>query len=172
VGGGGTWEGFGQSGCLVLAVLVLEPRVGRAEHWGSMWSRERDASATKIHLQWQAAIRDLDVPRIRLHDARHTCATLMHLQGVPIALVAAWARPRTCPSLSALTSTPNQTRSNSRPGALLRRPLASGTDAIARPCGDTRRDPVTIFDNLGRAEHACDLHKSHTAKSKTNSKSG
>jgi integrase len=39
---------------------------------------------------WQAAIRDLDVPLIRLHDARHTCATLMHLQGVPIALVAAW----------------------------------------------------------------------------------
>jgi len=39
---------------------------------------------------WQAAIRDLNVPQIRLHDARHTCATLMHLQGVPIALVAAW----------------------------------------------------------------------------------
>ena len=39
---------------------------------------------------WQAAIRDLSVPQIRLHDARHTCATLMHLQGVPIALVAAW----------------------------------------------------------------------------------
>jgi integrase len=39
---------------------------------------------------WQTAIRNLDVPQIRLHDARHTCATLMHLQGVPIALVAAW----------------------------------------------------------------------------------
>jgi integrase len=39
---------------------------------------------------WQARIRGLDVPQIRLHDARHTCATLMHLQGVPIALVAAW----------------------------------------------------------------------------------
>jgi integrase len=38
---------------------------------------------------WQAAIRDLDVRQIRLHDARHTCATLMHLPGVPIALVAA-----------------------------------------------------------------------------------
>jgi integrase len=38
----------------------------------------------------QAAIRGLDVPQIRLHDARHTCATLMHLQGVPIVLVAAW----------------------------------------------------------------------------------
>jgi integrase len=39
---------------------------------------------------WQAAIKKLDVPQVRLHDARHTCATLMHLQGVPIALVAAW----------------------------------------------------------------------------------
>ena len=39
---------------------------------------------------WQAAIRNLDVPQIRLHDARHTCATLMHLQAGPIALVAAW----------------------------------------------------------------------------------
>jgi integrase len=28
---------------------------------------------------WQAAIRALDVPQVRLHDARHTCATLMHL---------------------------------------------------------------------------------------------
>ena len=39
---------------------------------------------------WADAIRGLDVPQIRLHDARHTCATLMHLQNVPIALVAAW----------------------------------------------------------------------------------
>jgi integrase len=39
---------------------------------------------------WQAAIKKLDVPQVRLHDARHTCATLMHLQGDPIALVAAW----------------------------------------------------------------------------------
>ncbi len=37
---------------------------------------------------WQAAIKNLDVPQVRLHDARHTCATLM--RGVPIALVAAW----------------------------------------------------------------------------------
>lgn len=43
-----------------------------------------------LSTMWQSAIRDLDVPQIRLHDARHTCATLMHLQGVPIALVAAW----------------------------------------------------------------------------------
>jgi integrase len=27
---------------------------------------------------------------IKLHGARHSCATLMHLQGVPVAVVAAW----------------------------------------------------------------------------------
>jgi integrase len=43
-----------------------------------------------LSTMWQAALRNLDVPQVRLHDARHTCATLMHLQGVPIALVAAW----------------------------------------------------------------------------------
>jgi len=43
-----------------------------------------------LSTMWQAAIKDLEVPQVRLHDARHTCATLMHLQGVPIALVAAW----------------------------------------------------------------------------------
>jgi integrase len=39
---------------------------------------------------WSAAIADLEVPKFRLHDARHTCATLMTLQKVPIVLVAAW----------------------------------------------------------------------------------
>jgi integrase len=27
---------------------------------------------------------------IKLHAARHTCATLMHLQGVPVVVIAAW----------------------------------------------------------------------------------
>jgi integrase len=30
------------------------------------------------------------VPAIRLHDARHTAATLMHLRGVPLAVISAW----------------------------------------------------------------------------------
>jgi integrase len=29
-------------------------------------------------------------PVIRLHDARHTCGTTMHLRGVPIAVISAW----------------------------------------------------------------------------------
>ena len=30
------------------------------------------------------------VPHIRLHDARYTCGTAMHLQGVPHVVIAAW----------------------------------------------------------------------------------
>jgi integrase len=39
---------------------------------------------------WRALCVAAKVPSIRLHDARHTCGTLMHLQGVPIAVVSAW----------------------------------------------------------------------------------
>jgi Phage integrase family len=30
------------------------------------------------------------LPAIRLHDARHTCGTLMHLRGVPTAVISKW----------------------------------------------------------------------------------
>jgi integrase len=40
--------------------------------------------------RWVHAVERAKVPAIRLHDARHTCATLMHLRGVPIAVIAAW----------------------------------------------------------------------------------
>jgi integrase len=39
---------------------------------------------------WRAAARAAGVREIKLHAARHTCATLMHLQGVPVAVIAAW----------------------------------------------------------------------------------
>ena len=32
---------------------------------------------------WSKAVSAACVPHIRLHDARHTCGTTMHLQGVP-----------------------------------------------------------------------------------------
>ena len=43
-----------------------------------------------LHDYWIAICRKAKVSRIRLHDARHTCGTLMHLQGVPIAVIADW----------------------------------------------------------------------------------
>jgi integrase len=40
---------------------------------------------------WAKAIAAADVPRIRLHDARHTCGTIMHLYDhVPPATISAW----------------------------------------------------------------------------------
>lgn len=39
---------------------------------------------------WTKKVKDASLPHIRLHDARHSCGTLMHLRGVPIAVIAAW----------------------------------------------------------------------------------
>ena len=40
---------------------------------------------------WAAACAKAGVKRIRLHDARHTCGTLMHLEhNVPVAIISAW----------------------------------------------------------------------------------
>jgi integrase len=40
--------------------------------------------------KWETLVKRAGVRRIRFHDARHTCGTLMHLQGVPVAVIAAW----------------------------------------------------------------------------------
>ena len=40
--------------------------------------------------RWGAMLDGLKIEHVRLHDARHSCATLMHLRGVPIAVIAAW----------------------------------------------------------------------------------
>ncbi|BCO75714.1 hypothetical protein MINTM008_50490 [Mycobacterium intracellulare] len=39
---------------------------------------------------WRDAVKAAGVRHIKLHAARHTCATLMHLNGVPAAVIAAW----------------------------------------------------------------------------------
>jgi integrase len=39
---------------------------------------------------WAEAVQAAGLRHIKLHAARHTCATLMHLQGVPVAVIAAW----------------------------------------------------------------------------------
>ena len=39
---------------------------------------------------WELVLAETGLPRIRLHDARHTCGTLLHLQGVPTAIISAW----------------------------------------------------------------------------------
>ena len=40
--------------------------------------------------RWAKAVKKAGVRPIRLHDARHTCGTTMHLRKVPMAVIAAW----------------------------------------------------------------------------------
>jgi integrase len=54
-----------------------------------------DAMGNPLHpdaitSRWQKLLSDLGIGYVRLHDARHSCATLMHLRGTPIAVIAAW----------------------------------------------------------------------------------
>lgn len=39
---------------------------------------------------WADALATAKLPHVRLHDARHSCATRMHLRGVPVVVIAAW----------------------------------------------------------------------------------
>ncbi|WP_373203206.1 site-specific integrase [Mycobacterium marinum] len=39
---------------------------------------------------WGDTVEAAGIRHIKLHAARHTCATLMRLQGVPVAVIAAW----------------------------------------------------------------------------------
>ena len=37
--------------------------------------------------EFRSLAKAANLPAIRLHDARHTCGTLMHLRGVPTAVI-------------------------------------------------------------------------------------
>ena len=39
---------------------------------------------------WRELCGQAKVKKIRLHDARHSCASIMHAQGVPIAAISEW----------------------------------------------------------------------------------
>jgi len=80
---------------------------------------------------WTKAVAAAGVPCIRLHDARHTCGTTMHLQGVPAAVIAAWLG-------HADVAFTMRTYVHSQPDA-----LADGAQSLARV--------VTIRDNLSGA---------------------
>lgn len=43
-----------------------------------------------LTFRWGKVLDDLKIKRVRLHDARHSCATLMHMRHVPISVIAAW----------------------------------------------------------------------------------
>ena len=50
----------------------------------------RRLSPHALTSRWSRLLAAAGVSPVRLHDARHTCGTLMHLEGVPIAVIAAW----------------------------------------------------------------------------------
>lgn len=50
----------------------------------------RPYSPSQITDAWERLTARLGIKGVRLHDARHTCGTLMHLRGVPIAVIAQW----------------------------------------------------------------------------------
>ncbi|WP_281171080.1 tyrosine-type recombinase/integrase [Jongsikchunia kroppenstedtii] len=45
---------------------------------------------TYLTAAWARTLAALNIEHVRLHDARHSCATLMHARGVPIAAIAVW----------------------------------------------------------------------------------
>lgn len=82
-----------------------------------------------VESRWARVLKAAGVRHRRLHDARHTCGTLMHLKGVPIALISAWLGHAS----KAFTM---QTYVNPRPDA-----LAIAAQSFAQV--------VTIRDNSG-----------------------
>jgi integrase len=66
--------------------------LGGAGSWTYVVSNEAGEpySPAVLSRYWRDTVKAAGVRHIKLHAARHTCATLMHLQGVPLAVIAAW----------------------------------------------------------------------------------
>jgi integrase len=47
-------------------------------------------SPDSLTRKWRKLTAAAGVRRIRLHDARHSCGTALHLRGVPMAVIAKW----------------------------------------------------------------------------------
>jgi integrase len=69
--------------------LALEPDYGSGAYVVSNEVGDPYSPAV-LSRYWRDAVKAAGVRHIKLHAARHTAATLMHLQGVPVAVIAAW----------------------------------------------------------------------------------
>lgn len=70
-------------------------RLALGEHYGSgdyVVSNEigEPYNPAVLSRYWSDAVKAAGVRHIKLHGGRHTAATLMHLDGVPVAVIAAW----------------------------------------------------------------------------------
>jgi integrase len=73
----------------------LEERLAYGAGYGSGAYVASDETGQPYHpnlltFRWGRMLDGLGIKRVRLHDGRHSCATLMHLRQVPIAVIAAW----------------------------------------------------------------------------------
>ena len=71
-------------------ILCYEPSAAAATAMPGTWPSTGCGAVRSAGCGWTEAVAAAGVPHIRLHDARHTCGTTMHLQGVPPAVIAAW----------------------------------------------------------------------------------
>jgi integrase len=72
-----------------------EERLAFGQGYGSGEYVASDETGQPYHpnlltFRWGKVLGELGIKPVRLHDARHSCATLMHLRNVPIAVIAAW----------------------------------------------------------------------------------
>jgi integrase len=85
----------------VVAVLKAareqqsEERLAFGEGYGSGEYVASDETGQPYHpnlltFRWGRMLDTLKIERVRLHDARHSCASLTHARHVPIATIAAW----------------------------------------------------------------------------------
>lgn len=85
---------------LAWALLRVQDRQAQLrERLGSQWPNSnmvvlgkdgQPPNPSTLTSTWKKTLRDAGLPHTRLHDARHSCATLMHLNGVPAVVIAAW----------------------------------------------------------------------------------
>lgn len=73
----------------------LEARLAFGPGFGSGEYVVADEAGVAYHTntltqRWGRMLDELSIPRVRLHDARHSSASLMHMRHVPIAVIASW----------------------------------------------------------------------------------
>ena len=78
--------------------------------------------------RFEALAKAAGMPAIRLHDARHTCGTLMHLRGVPTAVISAWLGHATA-SFTLATYVHSQDDALAEAGETLRKAFAGAVRA-------------------------------------------
>lgn len=83
--------------------------------------------------RFEAMAKRAGLPPIRLHDARHTCGTLMHLRGVPIAVISAWLGHANA-AFTIKTYVHSQPEALTDAGVVLRKALTgAATEGVRQP---------------------------------------